>query len=45
MEELNMKTYNQQLHEDFYRKIEYTRQLARKKIMIVCTKKTGDYLD
>lgn len=30
MEELNMKTYNQQLHEYFYRKIEYTRQLARK---------------
>lgn len=30
MEELNMKKYNQQLHEDFYRKIEYARQLARK---------------
>lgn len=24
-----MKTYNQRLHEDFYRKIEYTRQLVR----------------
>jgi len=29
MEELNMKTYNQRLHKDFYKRVEYARQIAK----------------
>ncbi|AUV59830.1 hypothetical protein HOS79_gp070 [Lactobacillus phage Nyseid] len=29
MEELNMKTYKQRLHKDFYKRVEYARQIAK----------------